>query len=42
MAGPGTGSLRSPALRARIEDFVTWANAEAARYGLPATACPAR
>ncbi|MFJ9361203.1 hypothetical protein [Streptomyces mirabilis] len=23
MAGPGTGSLRSPALRTRIEDFVT-------------------
>lgn len=30
-----TGSLRSPALRARIEDFVTWANAEAARHHLP-------
>ncbi|KPI04705.1 hypothetical protein ACFWBS_49755 [Streptomyces mirabilis] len=35
MAGPGTVSLRSPALRTRIEDFVTWANAEAAGHGPP-------
>ncbi|MET7686958.1 hypothetical protein ABZT06_03005 [Streptomyces sp. NPDC005483] len=35
MAGPSIGSLRSPALRTRIEDFVTWAYAEAARHHLP-------
>lgn len=40
MAGPGTGSLRSPALRTRIEDFVTWANAEAARHGPPGEVRP--
>lgn len=40
MAGPGTGSLRSPALRTRIEDFATWANAEAARHGPPGEEIP--
>ncbi|GHE63447.1 hypothetical protein [Streptomyces capitiformicae] len=39
-AGPSTGSLRSPALRVRIEDFVTWANAEAARHHLPSEVIP--
>ncbi|MER5659383.1 hypothetical protein [Streptomyces mirabilis] len=32
--------MRSPALRARIEEFVTWANAEAARHGLPGEVIP--
>ncbi|MFC9633813.1 hypothetical protein ACFTY8_32295 [Streptomyces mirabilis] len=41
MAGSGTGSLCSAALRTRIEDFVTWANAEAARHGLPGEVIPA-
>ncbi|KAF5991075.1 hypothetical protein [Streptomyces sp. WAC00263] len=40
MAGLGTGSLRSPALRTRIEDFVTWANAEAAGHGPPGEVIP--
>ncbi|MCX4615523.1 MULTISPECIES: hypothetical protein [Streptomyces] len=40
MAGPGIGSLRSSALRTRIEDFVTWANAETARHGLPGEVSP--
>lgn len=40
MAGPSTGSLRSPALRVRIEDFVTWANAEAARHRVPGEVIP--
>jgi hypothetical protein len=40
MAGPGTGSLRSPALRVRIEDFAVWANAEAARHCLPGEVIP--
>ncbi|MFE4623808.1 hypothetical protein [Streptomyces mirabilis] len=40
MVGPGTGSLCSPALRTRIEDFVTWANAEAARHGPPGEVIP--
>ncbi len=30
-----TGSLRCGAVRLRIEDFVTWANAEASRHQLP-------
>ncbi|MDX3763240.1 hypothetical protein [Streptomyces sp. AK02-04a] len=40
MAGPGTGSLCSSALRTRIEDFVTWADAEAAQHGLPGEVIP--
>ena len=31
--GPGTGSLKHAALRKRIEDFVAWANREAAGPG---------
>lgn len=30
----GTGSLKLSALRARIEDFIVWANAEATAHGL--------
>ncbi len=39
MAGPGTGSLCSSALRTRM-DFVTWADAEAAQHGLPGEVIP--
>jgi len=38
-ARQGTGTLKKSGLRTRIEDFVTWANREAARHGL---AWPAR
>jgi hypothetical protein len=37
----GTGSLKTTAVRDRIEDFVTWANREAARHGLAGEAIPA-
>ena len=37
----GTGSLKVSALGDRIEDFVTWANREAASHGLPGEAIPA-
>jgi hypothetical protein len=37
----GTGSLKVTALRDRIEDFVTWANREAARHGLAGEDIPA-
>lgn len=37
---PGTGSLNANALRARIEDFITWANAEAASLQLPHETIP--
>jgi hypothetical protein len=37
----GTGSLKITAVRDRIEDFVTWANREAARHGLAGEAIPA-
>ncbi len=33
-ARQGTGTLKKSGLRTRIEDFVTWANREAARHGL--------
>ncbi|WP_326812333.1 hypothetical protein OIE62_07415 [Streptomyces scopuliridis] len=35
-----TGSLKLPGLRARIRDFVAWANAEAAALGLPEQIIP--
>ena len=37
----GTGSLKVSALRDRIEDFVTWANREAASHGLAGEVIPA-
>jgi hypothetical protein len=37
----GTGSLKVTAVRDRIEDFVTWANREAARHGLAGEVIPA-
>jgi hypothetical protein len=36
----GTGSLKASGLRARIEDFVAWANREAASQGLPGEVIP--
>jgi hypothetical protein len=38
--GPGTGSLKSSGLRARIEDFVAWANAEATTHRIPHETIP--
>ncbi|HWO58947.1 MAG TPA: integrase [Umezawaea sp.] len=38
--GSDTGSLKLDALRARIEAFVAWANAEAATHGLPNETIP--
>ena len=38
---PDTVSLKPSALRERIEDFINWANREAARHGLPGQAIPA-
>ncbi|MEV3871610.1 hypothetical protein [Streptomyces sp. NPDC049906] len=35
-----TGSLKASAMRIRIEDFVTWANAEAIAHGLPGEVIP--
>ncbi|MFD8006506.1 hypothetical protein [Streptomyces mirabilis] len=40
MAGPSTRSLRSSAVRTRIEDFIAWANGEAARHSLPGEVIP--
>ncbi|MEU3314465.1 integrase [Streptomyces sp. NPDC006662] len=37
---PGSGSLKHSTLRTRIEDFVTWANAEAQRHELPHEVIP--
>jgi hypothetical protein len=37
----GTGSLKLPSLRARIEDFTTWANREARKHGLAGEVIPA-
>jgi hypothetical protein len=37
----GTGSLKVSTLRERIEDFVTWANREAASHGLAGETIPA-
>ncbi|WP_405801107.1 integrase [Streptomyces halstedii] len=37
---PGSGSLKHGTLRMRIEDFVTWANAEARRYEVPGEVIP--
>ncbi|MFC5724163.1 integrase [Streptomyces gamaensis] len=37
---PYTGSLKASAMRVRIEDFVAWANAEAAAQGLPEETIP--
>jgi hypothetical protein len=37
---PGTGSLKLPAMRDRVEDFVAWANNEAATHRLPGEAIP--
>ncbi len=36
----GTGSVKLSALRDRVEDFVTWANHEAARHGIDSEAIP--
>ena len=36
-----SGSLGSSAIRSRIDDFVTWANSEASRHGLPGQRIPA-
>ncbi|MGH3286220.1 MAG: hypothetical protein ACRDPD_16340 [Streptosporangiaceae bacterium] len=38
---PGTGSLKAATLPERIEDFVTWANREAASRGLAGEVIPA-
>jgi integrase len=38
---PGTGSLKLSALRQRLDDFVSWANREAASHGLDSEAIPA-
>ena len=35
-----TGSLKLETLRERVEEFITWANREAASHGLPAEAIP--
>lgn len=42
MAGKrtGAGSLKPMSLRARVEDFVAWANQEAVRHGLDSQAIP--
>ena len=40
LSRPGTGSLKLSAMRDRIEDFVAWANAEAATHGLPGEVIP--
>ncbi|WP_199923047.1 hypothetical protein [Streptomyces sp. NRRL B-24484] len=37
---PATGSLTASSMVRRIEDFITWANAEAARHGLAREAIP--
>ena len=34
------GALRNKSLNRRIEDFITWANREAARHGIPDQAIP--
>ena len=40
-ARPRPGALKNCALNRRIEDFIAWANREAARHGIPGQAIPA-
>jgi integrase len=37
---PGTGALKTSGLHYRIDDFITWANTEAATHRLPAESIP--
>jgi hypothetical protein len=37
---PHAGALKGKTLNTRIEDFITWANREAARHGIPEQAIP--
>ncbi|MFE6869589.1 integrase [Kitasatospora sp. NPDC057692] len=36
----GTGALKPHSMRVRVEDFIAWCNAEAARHGLPHQTIP--